>query len=146
MAACLFRHCYDLGRDTVPVLNSFPVALTVATILGFLAGLGVGGGSLLMLWLTLVLQVSHPEGRVINLLFFIPSALIASFFRFRKGSLPLKKVLPAILAGLVSAVFFSLLSRKLELTIIKKLFGVLLLITGIRELFPKAKRSSTSES
>lgn len=128
------------------MLNSFPVALVVATILGFLAGLGVGGGSLLMLWLTLVLQVSHPEGRVINLLFFIPSALIASFFRFRKGSLPLKKVLPAILAGLVSAVFFSLLSRKLELTIIKKLFGVLLLITGIRELFPKAKRSSASES
>ena len=121
------------------MLNSFPVALTVATVLGFLAGLGVGGGSLLMLWLTLVLQISHPEARIINLLFFIPSALIASVFRFRSGSLPLKKVLPAILAGLASAIAFSLLGQKLELNIIKKSFGVLLLFTGVRELIPKHK-------
>ena len=62
------------------MLNSFPVILVVGAVLGFLAGIGVGGGSLLILWLTLVLKVSPAEARSINLLFFIPAALIASLF------------------------------------------------------------------
>ena len=37
------------------MLNSLPICLVVGTVLGFLTGLGIGGGSLLMLWLTLVL-------------------------------------------------------------------------------------------
>ncbi len=48
----------------------------VAAILGFLAGLGVGGGSLLIIWLTMVVQSDQQEARLINLMFFIPSALI----------------------------------------------------------------------
>lgn len=63
------------------MLESFPVAFAVAAILGFLAGLGVGGGSLLVLWLTLAVGMEHPQARIINLMFFIPSAVIASLFR-----------------------------------------------------------------
>ena len=80
-----------------------PISIIVGTILGFLSGLGVGGGSLLMLWLTLVLGMEHPIARNINLLFFIPSALIASIFRWKQGTLDLKKVLPAIICGCLSA-------------------------------------------
>ena len=54
------------------MLNSFPVALLVGTILGFLAGLGVGGGSLLILWLTVVCNTPYAAARIVNLLFFLP--------------------------------------------------------------------------
>ena len=43
------------------MLNSLPICLVVGTVLGFLTGLGIGGGSLLMLWLTLVLGVSQAD-------------------------------------------------------------------------------------
>lgn len=52
------------------MLESFPVALLVSTLLGCLSGLGIGGGSLLILWLTLVLKVDPIVARQINLLFF----------------------------------------------------------------------------
>ena len=55
------------------MLNAWPVAFVISVILGFLAGLGVGGGSLLVLWLTLGLEMSHPQARIYNLLFFIPT-------------------------------------------------------------------------
>ena len=45
------------------MLESLPVALIVGTLLGFLTGLGVGGGSLLILWLTLVLEMSQTAAR-----------------------------------------------------------------------------------
>ena len=116
------------------MLNSFPFSVAVGSILGFLAGLGVGGGSLLMIWLTLVLNISHSTARNINLLFFIPTALISSQFKSKQGSLNYKKLLPAILAGMFSAAAATLFGRKLNVSLLKKSFGVLLLLTGIREL------------
>lgn len=123
------------------MLDSLPFMIAIGCALGFLSGLGVGGGSLLILWLTLVLSMEHGIARSINLVFFIPSAVIASFFRWRQGALSLKKILPAILAGCISAAAFALLSKRLDITLIKKMFGVLLLATGIRELFYRERKA-----
>lgn len=112
----------------------------IGTLLGFLSGLGTGGGSLLILWLTLGTQMEQDIARIINLMFFIPSALIACIFRGKQGALDLRKILPAILAGCISAAAFSLLSRGMELSWLKKLFGGLLIFTGLRELFYRRKK------
>ena len=122
------------------MLSSLPVVLTVSTLLGFLAGIGVGGGSLLIMWLTLILQMPYPQARILNLLFFLPSALVATVFRWKQGALDVKKILPAILAGCAAAAASSYLSNHLDVTMLKKAFGILLLITGIRELLYKPKR------
>ena len=116
------------------MLGSFPVILTVGTVLGFLSGIGIGGGSLLVLWLTVVLGMDPQTARSINLLFFLPAALIACCFRWKQGSLDLKKVLPAAIAGCVAAAVFSLIGFHLDTRVLKKLFGILLIGTGIREL------------
>lgn len=124
------------------MLESLPVMLIVSTVLAFLASIGVGGGSLLMLWLTFVLGFPHPEARLLNLLFFLPCALITSLFRWKQGKLDIQIILPAIIAGCIAAAIGSYSSTLLNLTLLKKLFGILLLITGVRELFykPKEKR------
>ena len=121
------------------MLESVPVVIAVSTVLGFLAGIGVGGGSLLILWLTLVLGMPHPQARILNLLFFLPSAVVASIFRWKQGKLDLKNVLPAIISGCIAAAFFSILGQKIDTSLLKKLFGGLLLITGIRELMYRPK-------
>lgn len=121
------------------MLASFPAALLVGILLGFLAGLGIGGGSLLMLWLTIVLDVAYPDARSINLLFFLPSALIASFFRWKQGCICWKTILPGILSGCAAAAVVSFFCSEMELNLLKKLFGSLLLITGLRELCYKPK-------
>ena len=121
-------------------LDSFPIAVAVGTVLGFLAGLGIGGGSLLILWLTMVLNVEHSAARGINLLFFLPAALICACFRRKQGKLPIRKILPAILCGCVTAAAFSFISLWIDVTALKKLFGGLLLVTGLREIFYKKKK------
>lgn len=118
------------------------ISILAGCVLGFLSGIGVGGGSLLMLWLTLVLNMPHPTARSINLLFFIPSALIASLFRHKQGTLDLRKLLPAIIAGCASAGFFSVIGKNADTDLIQKIFGILLILTGIRELFYKTAHQS----
>lgn len=122
------------------MLNSFAVSFIVSCVLGFLAGLGVGGGSLLILWLTLVLGYDHDCARIINLLFFIPAAIISSLFRWKQGVLQWKKTIPAIAIGCAAAGICSMLSHQIELTLIKKIFGILLIAAGTRELFYKCKK------
>lgn len=103
-----------------------------ATALGVLTGLGVGGGSLLLLYLTLVVNLDAGTARTISLLFFFPAAALSAF-RARK-QICWKTLLPAILAGCLSAFLFSLLSKALDPGYFRKALGVLLLILGIREL------------
>ena len=121
------------------MLESLPVMLAVGTVLGFLTGLGIGGGSLLILWLTMVLGVDPLPARSINLLFFIPSAVIACFFRMKQDKLSIRSVLPAIISGCIAAAVFSFLSTVLDVEILKKGFGAVLIAAGARELFYKKK-------
>lgn len=114
--------------------------LPVAVILGFLAGLGVGGGSLLMLWLTFVVGMEHEQARTINLLFFLPSALIATLFHRKQGTVDIKKILPAMITGCAAAALFSFMGTKMDTSLLKKCFGGLLLITGLRELFYRPRK------
>ena len=123
------------------MVTSLPVTILVGIILGFLAGLGVGGGSLLILWLTLVAGVSAPDARWINLVFFLTAAGSVSIFRWKKGALRIKKLLPAIIAGCIAAGLCSWLGTKIDQQILKKVFGGLLLFTGIRELFYRPRNA-----
>ncbi len=121
---------------------SFPVALVAGTAFGFLAGLGIGGGSLLMLWLTLLVQVEPFTARCINLMFFLPCALLACGFRRKQGTLPLKKLTAPILLGAVTAGCFSFLSMAIDAAALKRIFGILLLLTGVRELLYRPKEAN----
>lgn len=116
------------------MLSSFPIAILVGTLLGFLSGLGTGGGSLLILWLTFILGTDYPQARGINLMFFIPAAAVALYFRGKQGMVPWKTVLPGMLSGCVCAAACSFLSTWLDLALLRKLFGGLLIFTAIREL------------
>lgn len=122
------------------MLDSFPVALAVGVALGFLSGLGVGGGSLLVLWLTAVLAMEQRSAQGINLLFFLPAAVCACFFHLRRKALPWRTVLPAAAAGCVFAALTAWLAAKIETDLLRKLFGGLLILTGLSELFRRTKK------
>lgn len=120
---------------THPILS-----IGIAAILGVLTGLGTGGGSLLILWLTLALSMDPSQARIINLLFFLPCAIVATLLRIKQGNIPFRKLWLPALAGCISALAFSFLSTKMDTAQLKKLFGVLLLYTGVRELFYRPRK------
>ena len=122
------------------MLNSIPFSIAVGTALGFLAGLGTGGGSLLVLWLTLVLHMDPSQARLINLMFFLPAAIIATVFHWRQGRVPFRKILLPTLAGCAAAAFFAFIGQKLNTESLRKLFGVLLLFIGAKELLYRPRK------
>ena len=114
-------------------------SLAAATALGLLTGLGVGGGSLLLLYLTGFLSLDPSTARSISLLFFFPAALLSGFRNRKK--VPYGSLLPAVLPGILAAALFSLLSQFLDPAFFRKALGGLFIFTGLRELLPDHKKS-----
>ena len=121
-------------RGAVFMLNSIPVSIGVGIALGFLTGLGTGGGSLLVLWLTLALSMNADQARLINLMFFLPAALISTWLRWRRGGIPFKKLWMPAATGCAAAALVAIMTKNMDTELLEKLFGVLLLYTGFREL------------
>ena len=116
-------------------------ALLIATVLGFLAGMGVGGGSLLLLWLTQVVNMTHAQARIMNLLFYLPSAIIVSAFHIKRKAIPLPMILPGLLSGCLAAALLTMLSADWDIDNLKKLLGLLLITVGLREIFYRPRKA-----
>lgn len=129
-----------MGRDPVSMVT-FTIDILIAAVLGTLAGMGIGGGSLLLLWLTQIVLIPQEQARLINLLFYLPAAVISILFRKAQKSLQIKPIRPAILAGCISATFFSIIHSQWDLTLLKRLLGILLIATGIREIFYRPRKA-----
>ena len=121
------------------MLESLPVPVLVGTVLGFFSALGIGGGSLLILWLTLVLGWEPDRARQVNLLFFLPSALVSTWIRRSQGGVDLRQLLPGIASGCAGAFGMALLRQRLDPEALRTPFGILLLGAGLREVLYKEK-------
>ena len=122
-------------------MPGFLISFLIATILGFLAGMGVGGGSLLLLWLTQVVMMEQTQARILNLLFFLPAALVATCFRKKEQTIDTGAAVTATIIGCSTALIFTLISRRMDVTLLKKLLGGLLILTGAREILYRPRKA-----
>ena len=120
---------------------SFLFALIIALFLGFLAGMGVGGGSLLLLWLSQVVMFPQAQARIINLLFYLPAALISIVLHRKQSPLQAEGILPAAIAGCTAAIVFTVVTNHIDVSILKKLLGGLLVFIGLKEIFYRPRNA-----
>ncbi len=120
---------------------SWIFALVIGLLTGILSGFGIGGGTILMIYLTAFAAFPQKIAQGINLLYFIPTAAAALILHSKHHQLKWGAVLPAALCGCATAAGFSFLAMSMDLTLLRRLFGVFLLFTGISELKKKPKNS-----
>ena len=116
------------------------IAFFAAFFSSVCAALGLGGGTVLMLYFALFTDMAQTQSQGINLLVFLPVSLLSLWFHHRNGYIRWKSVGRCILAGVPGAVIGCILSGWLEVDLLRKAFGVFLLAMGIRELFAKIKK------
>jgi hypothetical protein len=108
-------------------------------VAGFFAGLtasmGLGGGFILIIYLSFFDDISQSAAGGINLLFFLPIALISAVFHLRNGLIEKQILLVICLAGVAGAVAGSIVMNFLDEGLLRKLFAGLLVLVGLRELF-----------
>ena len=116
-------------------------------IIPFLCGLGasilsawgVGGGTLLLLVMTLFLDVDQRTAQGINLLFFLPTAASALVCHARGGYLDKPTLKSAVPLAVAAALAGAWIATNLDVAVLRKPFGVYLLLSGVSLLWPQRR-------
>ncbi len=109
----------------------------IGLLSGVISGMGIGGGSVLIPSLVIFTGISQLEAQNINLIYFIPTAIIALIVHFKKKTIT-KKLLPIlIISGLLSACAGSFIAAVINAELLRKLYGGFLFLIGLYEVFKK---------
>lgn len=116
------------------------LTLFAAFLTGLLASLGVGGGMVLIIWLTAFSGMGQLEAQGINLIFFLPVALFSCILHGKNGLIKLRPLLPAIITGVMGAAAGAMLAHFAGSDFLGKCFSVFILIIGVREIFSGGRK------
>ena len=123
-------------------MTEWMVALLCGLGAGILSAWGVGGGTLLLLVMTLLLGVDQRTAQGINLLFFLPTAASALVCHARSGCLDKPTLCRAVPWAVAAAVVGAWIATAADPEVLRKPFGVYLLLSGVSLLWPKKRRTS----
>ena len=117
----------------------FVLPLLIGFGTGILSAWGVGGGTLLLLCMTLFLGVDQSTAQGINLLYFLPTAGMGLYWHKKNGLLEQNVLRQAIPLGTMAAIAAAWIATSVDTAVFRKPFGIYLLITGIMTLFQTKK-------
>lgn len=118
-------------------MKEWLIAALAGAAAGVLSGFGVGGGSLLLIYMTGFAGVPQTLAQGVNLLYFLPCAGAALPAHFKNGYVEKRALLPAIGAGLVCSALTAWAATALDVAVLRRCFGGFLILVGLRELFRK---------
>ena len=107
----------------------------IGIIAGIVSGLGMGGGTILILLLTIFLKVEQNIAQGSNVIFFIPTAIAAILIFIKNKKINFKVVFSICIWGLIGAFIGANIASKLEVNSLRKWFGVFLIITAIYQSY-----------
>ncbi|MBE6991137.1 MAG: sulfite exporter TauE/SafE family protein [Ruminococcaceae bacterium] len=112
-------------------------SVIAGAVTGVLSGFGIGGGTLLMIWMTQFANISQTIAQGINLLYFIPTSTASLIAHFKNKFIDLRTAIPAAAGGVITTTAASWFATSLDVSLMKKIFGGFLIAVGVYELFRK---------
>lgn len=112
---------------------------------GIAASMGLGGGFILIIYLTVFGGADNLTARAVNLVFFLPIALFSIILHSRNKLIEWKIILPLVISGVIGSALGTLFGLVINPRIIEIAFGGILVLVGARELFGKRKGNKTKD-
>ena len=118
------------------------LVILIGCAAGVIAGLvGVGGGILFVPALTLVLGLTQLHAEASSLLAILPTSLVGTWRQHRYGNVDLRVAAFIGLGSIAGVQIGVLIAEALPEHVLRKLFGVLLLVTAAQLVWRTRRRS-----
>lgn len=122
------------------------VEVLIGIVSGIVSGTGMGGGTILIFFLTIVLGIEQHIAQAANLIFFIPTSIIAIIVNLKNKNINLKLGIYIAIFGILGAIIGANIAIYTDVKYLKKLFGVFLLIIVVHEIYSIYKMYKKSKN
>lgn len=116
--------------------------IIIGLLSGIAASMGFGGGFILIIYLTAFSDVDQITAQGVNLLFFLPIALVSLIIHQKNRLIKWHVLLSLIPGGIAGILLGAFISSNIDVSFLQKLFAGLLIFVGFKELFHKNEKNS----
>ena len=109
--------------------------LLAGIISGIISGTGMGGGTILIFLLTFLMGVEQHTAQATNLIFFIPTSIVAIIVNLKNKNIDLKLAIAISIFGIIGAIIGANISIYMNVNLLKKCFGIFLIAVTINEIY-----------
>lgn len=95
----------------------------------------MGGGTILILSLSLFIGIEQHIAQGTNLIFFIPTSISAIIINIKQKIIDFEIAVPITICGVIGALIGAKISNELNASTLKKYFGIFLLIITLWEIY-----------
>ena len=114
-------------------------------ISGTVSGTGMGGGTILILILSVFMGIDQHVAQGANLIFFVPTSISAIITTFKEKLINWKIGIPVAISGIVGAIIGAKISVKMDVNRLKRYFGIFLILITIYEIYSLIKQYKISK-
>lgn len=111
------------------------IEMLIGLISGIVSGTGMGGGMILIFLLTFLVGVDQHTAQAANLIFFIPTSIVAIIVNIKNKNIDTKLAFIISIFGILGAIIGANISIHTNVRILKKCFGIFLAIIALNEIY-----------
>ena len=119
--------------------------IIIGLISGIVSGTGMGGGTILIFLLTFMCGLEQHVAQATNLIFFIPTSIVAIIVNIKNKNIDLKIAIIISIFGILGAIIGANLSVHSDVNVLRKYFGIFLAIIAIHEIYTIIKENKKSK-
>ncbi len=119
--------------------------ILIGVVSGIITGTGMGGGTILIALLTITQGIEQHIAQATNLVFFVPTSIVAIIMNIKNKNVDLKLASIISFFGIIGAVIGASIAMKVDVRMLKKLFGYFLALIGINEIYTIIKEYINSK-
>lgn len=117
--------------------------ILIGIVSGIVSGAGMGGGTILIFLLSFVMGVEQHIAQATNLIFFIPTSIVAIIVNLKNKNIDLKLATIISICGILGATIGANIAINIDVGLLKKFFGIFLAIVAINEIYSIIKLYKT---
>ena len=107
----------------------------IGIVSGIVSGTGMGGGTILIFLLSFMLEIEQHTAQATNLIFFIPTSIVAIIVNLKNKNIDIKKAIIISIFGVLGAIIGANIAIYMDVKMLKKGFGIFLIFVTINEIY-----------
>ena len=117
----------------------------IGLVSGIVSGTGMGGGTILIFLLTFICGLEQHIAQATNLIFFIPTSIVAIIVNIKNENVDLKLATIISIFGILGAIIGANLSIHTDVKVLRKFFGIFLAIVASHEIYTIIKENKKTK-